>query len=277
MNKAGDRHEFFLHNGILGQCGAVLLHPPLRRRVLRVFQLGHFAVEAKAVAVRQINIKIVITGTCTFQPGGDVLRTAHVFHFIGTGDVVVVGDTAVLVHFEEIVIVGGMHLVFLADIASKHACVEVRGGLVGIIAAPVKVVDVEADGQPLVDVDGEVGLEAILTVDFATRLIVGQVGERYVAVGEEQVTGLYVKTGQGSNEDCRIFIVVPLEENARLTGRAEVAQVVVVPLHTFHQISVLEVQTGCIRRNKCPLAQFTANFPHVEFRRQALDIHSAVL
>ena len=152
-----------------------------------------------------------------------------------------------------------------------------RGGLVGIIAAPIQIVNVESHSQTLVDVDGEIRLEAILTVNFATRLVVGQVGERDIAVGEEQVTGLYVKAGQGGNEDCRVFIVVPLKENARLTGRAEVTQIVVVPLHAFHQICVLEVQAGCIRRNKCPLAQFTANFPHVEFRRQALDIHSAVL
>ena len=275
--EAGDGHELFLHDGVLGQGGAVLLRQPLCRGVLRVLQLGHFAVEAEAVAVRQVEVEVVVARACPLQPGGDVLRAAHVFHLFGMHDVAVVDDAAVFVHLEEVVVIGGMQLVFLADIAGKHARVEVRGGLVGVVTAPVQIVNVKSHGQPLIDVDREIGLEAVFAIDFAARLVVGQVGEGDVAVGEEQVAGLHVEAGQGGDEDGGVFIVVPLEEDARLAGRAEVAQVVVVSLHASSQVGVLEVQAGRVRGDERPLAQFAADFPHIEFRGQALDVHGAVL
>ena len=46
----------------------------------------------------------------------------------GTGDVLVVCNTAVLVHLQEKVVVDCLYLVFLADIATEQTCIEVRGG-----------------------------------------------------------------------------------------------------------------------------------------------------
>ena len=82
----------------------------------------------------------------------------------------VVCNTAVLVHLQEKVVVDCLYLVFLADIATEQTCIEVRGGLVLVITASVQIVDVKAKCQLLVDVDGEVGLEAFFTVDLISCL-----------------------------------------------------------------------------------------------------------
>lgn len=136
-------------------------------RILRVNQ------DDSAVSDRY---KILVAVGTLFQfdrdSGGLVLflSSGHVF---GTGDVLVVCNTAVLVHLQEKVVVDCLYLVFLADIAAEQSCIEVRGGLVLVITAPVQIVDVEAKCQLLVDVDGEVGLEAFFTVHFVAGLVVG--------------------------------------------------------------------------------------------------------
>ena len=76
---------------------------------------------------------------------------------------------------------------FFTDIATEQTCIEVRGGLVLVITAPVQIVDVKAKCQLFVDVDGEVGLEAFFTVHFVAGLVVGKIGVRHVAVSEKHL------------------------------------------------------------------------------------------
>ena len=174
----------------------------------------YFPRKTKTIALCQIDIKILVTVGTLFQfdrdSGGLVLflSSGHVF---GTGDVLVVCNTAVLVHLQEKVVVDCLYLIFLADIATEQTCIEVRGGLVLVITASVQIVDVKAKCQLLVDVDGEVGLEAFFTVHFAAGFVVGKIGVRHVAVGEKHLVGTCEKTGEGSHEDGR-FAFLPFEE-----------------------------------------------------------------
>lgn len=157
--------------------------------------------KTKTIALCQIDIKILVTVGTLFQfdrnSGGLVLflSSGHVF---GTGDVLVVCNTAVLVHLQEKVVVDCLYLVFLADIATEQTCIEVRGGLVLVITASVQIVDVKAKCQLLVDVDGEVGLEAFFTVHFAAGFVVGKIGVRHVAVGEKHLVGTCEKLEKGA-------------------------------------------------------------------------------
>ena len=113
----------------------------------------------------------------------------------------VVCNTAVFVHFQEEIVVDCLYLIFFTDIATEQTCIEVRGGLVLVITAPVQIVDVKAKCQLFVDVDGEVGLEAFFTVHFVAGLVVGKIGVRHVAVSEKHLVGTYEKTRKGSHED----------------------------------------------------------------------------
>ena len=146
------------------------------------------------------------------------------------------------------------------------------GRLVGIVAAAVQVVDVEAEGQALVGIDREVGLEAFLTVLFAAGLVVGQVGKRDVAVGELEVARAEVEARHGCQEHGRP-VVCAFEEQARYTRTAQIAQVVVVSFHAFHQVGVLEVQVGSVGRYDGAFAQQFVQLPHVQLGRQALDVY----
>lgn len=73
-----------------------------------------------------------------------------------------------------------------------------RGGLVLVVTASVQIVDVKAKCQLLVDVDGEVGLEAFFTVHFVAGLVVGKIGVRHVAVGEKHLVGTCEKLEKGA-------------------------------------------------------------------------------
>ena len=277
MDEAGDGHELVLDDGVHGDGRAVPLRFPAGGGVLRLLHAGHLAVEAQAVAVRQVEVEVVVAVGGLLQAGGDVLASAHVVHLLGAGDVAVVRDASVLVHLQEVVVVGGVHLVLVADVAGEDARVEVRRRLVGVVSAPVEVVDVEAHGQAFVDVDREVGLEAVLAVHFVAGLVVRQVGIGHVAVREEQLVGAHVEAGEGGDEDGGLVVRPPLQEDARQAGRAQVAQVVIVSFHALAQVGVLEVQAGRIRRDEGPLAQGLVHPPHIEFGGQALYVDRAVL
>ena len=115
-------------------------------------------------------------------------------------------DADVLLYVTDVVETPDKHNDFV-----EKVCIEVRGGLVLVITASVQIVDVKAKCQLLVDVDGEVGLEAFFTVHFAAGFVVGKIGVRHVAVGEKHLVGTCEKTGEGSHEDGR-FAFLPFEE-----------------------------------------------------------------
>ena len=121
-------------------------------------------------------------------------------HVLRSGDVLIVRDTAVFVHLHKEIVVHGLHLVLLADVAGEDSRVEMRSGLVLVVTASVQVIDIEAEGQALVGIDGEVGLEALLAVELVARLVVSQIGVGHVAVGELKVTRREVEARHGFKE-----------------------------------------------------------------------------
>lgn len=116
------------------------------------------------------------------------------------GDVLVVCDTAILVHLHEKVVVNGLHLVLLAYIAGKQSRIEMGSCLVGVISPSIQVVYIEAEGQPLVGIDGEIGFETFLAIHFASCLVISQVGVGNVTVGELDFVRTDEETGKGFHE-----------------------------------------------------------------------------
>ena len=178
VDEAGYRHE------VVGTCGVCTR---LSFRGLLFLDIECLFVEAQTVAVGKVEVRDVIAIGGLLQFDGDVARLVLLLslgHILGMGDVLVIRNTAILVHLHEVTVVDSLHLIALADVGGKESGVEEGGGLVGVRTAAVEVVDVETKSHPLVGVDGEVGLEALFTRQFVTRLIVSQVGVGHVAVGE---------------------------------------------------------------------------------------------
>ena len=220
----------------------------------------------------QVDVEVVVSVGGLLQVAGYVRASPHVGHLLGAGDVAVVGDTAVFVHLQEVVVVHGLHLVLLANVAGKEAGVEVGGGLVGVVATAVEVVNVEAESQALVGIDREVGFEALFAVHLAAGLVVGQVGVGNVAVGEVHLVGAQPEAGERLQEEGYVVACGALVEVARLPGRAQVSQVVVVSFHAFHEVGVLEVEVGRVGGYDGAFAQRLAQLPHVEFGGQAFNV-----
>ena len=226
--------------------------------------------------MRQIEIEIVIAVGSLLQMSGNILASTYVIHFFRTSDIAVVRDAAVLVHLEKVVVVGGMHLILLADIAGKDTRIEMRSGLIGIIATPVQIINIEPHGQPLVDIDREIRLETVLAIDLAARLIIRQIGIRHVAVGKKQLVRPHIEAGEGGDEHRGLVISATLQEDAGQARSTQVAQVVVVSFHPLAQVGILEIETGGISRDDGPLAQGLVQPPHIELRGKALDVDGTV-
>ena len=83
-----------------------------------------------------------------------------------------------------------MHLVALADVGAEECAVEVGGGLTGIVAAPVEIVELEAQAKALVHISGENAADTVLAVTAASGLVVSNVREGRLRVSEKQLLGL---------------------------------------------------------------------------------------
>ena len=88
------------------------------------------------------------------------------------GDIVVVGDTAVLSRLAMVGREQGMHLIFVADIRGKERCTEVGGALVLIVTSGIVVVEVETDAQPLVGIDSKFSVDMVFTVLLVATVVV---------------------------------------------------------------------------------------------------------
>ena len=173
------------------------------------------------------------------EDGGDLLSGVGGGEFLWVGDVLVVGDTSVLTGLEVVGIDEPVGLVAGLDDRAVEVDVEVGGGLVLVISSTVDVVDAEAHAGILVDVDGKLGVEVVLAVVAVATLMVGDVGDGLVGVsemegadgGQEEVVGLrkdeVVHLGAQGEDLC-------------LSGRAEVAEVVVEALDAVGEGGVLE-------------------------------------
>ena len=147
------------------------------------------------------------------------------------GDVVVVGDTAVL---GLLLVVGGeqqMGLVVVAEITAVHGVVEERGALVVVVAAAVQIVELETETQPLAGIDGEEGLEVVLTVGAVAARLQREVGDGRVGVGEMVVAHIGDEIVEGLGEN-KLAIGLPEVEDAALAGNTQVARRVVLTAKT---------------------------------------------
>ena len=107
----------------------------------------HRAVEAHGIAVGEEEVEMVVAVPVALEHRGYLALGIRVAETLGVGDVVVVGDTAVLRHF---LMVGGehrVHLVAVTDMGEIERGTEVRRALVGVISAGVEVVELESEAE----------------------------------------------------------------------------------------------------------------------------------
>ena len=221
--------------------------------------------EAKAITLSKVDIEHFVAVGGSFQldgDGGGFVGTFSSGHAFRTGDVSVVGNTAVFVHLQEEVVVHGLYLIPLAEVAAKQSGVEVRGGLVLVIASPIQIVDVKAESQPFVGVNREIRFESFFAVHLISRLVVSQVGIGDVAVCKPHLVGTDKEAGERLDEEGR-FVRVPLEEKTREARRTQIAQMVIVPHDALRQVTVLKVKAGSIGRHQDAVAQRFAYLPHI--------------
>ena len=105
-------------------------------------------------------------------------------------DIVVVGDTAILVGL--VLIAGGqyVHLVSVATIGTEQRGTEVRVALVLVVAAGVVVVQVKAEAQSLVGIHGKFRIDMVFTVLLVTAVVVADVRIGRQRVQEVELVGL---------------------------------------------------------------------------------------
>ena len=173
----------------------------LHRKLLGLdffFRHLHFAVEAYAIALGEKYMLVVVAVPVLAQHRRNV-RCCIVFgEQFGVGDIVVVGDTAVLRHF----LVVGRHeqvcLIAVSHIRTIHGVVEMRRTLVGIVTTAIDIVEFEAHADALACVNTKFGSEMVFSRCPAARCVERDVGERRERIGkmelvyggEEKIVGL---------------------------------------------------------------------------------------
>ncbi len=170
--------------------------------------------------------------------GGAVFRREA----LGVGHVGIILHSSVLGILQVVGIVHGVKLVAFSDVGAEKGAVKMGGRLVRIIAAAVKIVQLEAYPQPAVDVHGIDGPDAVFAVLLVAAFVIGDVRQRGFGIIEQQFVGL------GDEEVVRPLKdelaakhpVLPFGEETALTGRAEVAREIIVSAQAVGKSRVLE-------------------------------------
>ena len=151
-----------------------------------------------------------------------------------------------------------MHIVAVAEVGGKECAVEVRRALVAVVAPGIVVVELEAHARPLVGVDGELGVQTVLTVGIVAAVVVVDVGEWREGVGEVHLLGLLYEEAVGLSEDERAALLA-VDEDAAQAGRVVVARGVVLAIDARVERGVLEEVwqgVGCGRHDVAELPTF---------------------
>ena len=121
----------------------------------------------------------------------------------GVGDILVVGNTAVLSGLLMDERQQGVHLVLVAKVRCVDIGIEVRVVLILEIAAGIEVVEVETEAQTLAEVSREAGVDVVLAVGLVAAVVVGHVGDGRQRVGEVPLVGLgeHLTVGVG---ECKL-------------------------------------------------------------------------
>ena len=143
-----------------------------------LFGHGHLAVEAYAVAVGEKQMLVVVAVPVLRKHRRYLALAVVVVETLGMGDEVVIGNTAVLSLFLMVGREEQVGLVTVAEVGAPGGVVEEGGTVVGIIAAPVKVVEFQSQTQALAGIHGKEGLEVVLTVGAVAAGVQAEVGDR---------------------------------------------------------------------------------------------------
>ena len=223
----------------------------------------------------------MITIGRAFQIHGNIVALILLLtfgHVLRVTDIFVVGDSSVLVLLQVEVVVHRMKVVSVSAVTGEDASVIIGCPLIGVIATPIEVIEVEPECHTLVHIGREISLETVLTDNLIACFIVSKVGIRDIAIGEIHLTGsLEEETRIRLQEKLRIRTIVALTEQSGESGRAQVAQMVVMPVVAFSEvIQILIVQCNGIHGDAADVSQRLIDVPHVEFRRQALYLYAVI-
>ena len=251
---------------LLGSLRFLVLCLRSHRELLRLdFLFGHrhLAVEADVVAVREEHVDVIVAVPRLTEPRGDFVQAEVGLVVLGVGHVVVVGDTAVLGYLLVVGREEQVSLIAVAEIGTVEREVEVRRALILVVSAGVNVVELEAEAQLLVGVDGEVGLEAVLTVDIGTAREIRQVGERRVGVGEVELVDWLDEVVERLQEH-ELLGLLAVDENAVQARRAEVPRGVVFASFTRREDVVHEHVLQGVGFGRPHVAKALIDRPHLD-------------
>ena len=149
-----------------------------------VFRHRHFPAEAYAITLVEENLLVVVAVPVVAQKGGNFVLFERGVELFGMRDVIVVGDAAVLAYFLMVGISQQVGLVAVAEIRTVKGVVEVGCVLVGIIAAPVDVVDFHAQSEFLARIHGKERLEMVFAILSVAASVIREIGDGRQRVGE---------------------------------------------------------------------------------------------
>ena len=194
----------------------------------------HLAIEAHAVAVGEKQALVVVAVPVLRQDGGYFVVGIALGIQLGVGDVVVVGDAAVLRSLLVVVLKQQVQLVAVAQVGNVERGVEVGVVLVLEVATGVAIVQVEAQSGLLAGVGGKAGVNEVLAVGLVAAAAIAQVRDGRQRVGEMPFVGLAQHLRVGVGEE-RLRGRPSVGEDARLAGREVRAHRVVVAMHARPQ------------------------------------------
>lgn len=187
------------------------------------------------------------------------------------GDVCIVGNTAILCHLHVVLAEEEVVVVLVSLVGREERPVEQRGCLVVVHAPPVYIVKAEAEVQLSVGVYTKVSREAVFTVLLVTSREVGKVGEGRLGVEEAELVHRHDEVIVRVGED-ELGSLLPMKEDARESGRADVSQVVVLTVQSVGELHVLELVHQCVDLYLCRVAEAGVDGPHLESDRYGFRV-----
>ena len=163
----------------------------------------------------QEHVLIVVTVPVLLEYGGYFVLRKVVGEGFGVGDIFIVGDTTVLGGFLVVHRDQEMHLIFVTQIGTEDGGVEMRCSLILEIAAGIVVIEVEAETYAFAGIDGKLYVEAVLTKQLVTAVVVGGTGIGRQCVHKPELVGLDIKETVGVGEDEGTALTAVDEDTAQ--------------------------------------------------------------
>ena len=161
------------------------------------FQL---AVETEIEFVRKIEISLVVTVPCIREHDRDVGGGIVLIQLLRFADVFVILHTSVLEHLQMIDIGVCVNVVSLSSVIAVEGGSKGTGCRIHEVATTVKIINLEAQTGILVDIRGEIGTNAVLTVNLTTHGVVGQIGNGTERIGKAELMQAATEIAEGAQE-----------------------------------------------------------------------------